>query len=125
MVDYPTMEIPPAMREMAEQNMKQAHAAYEQLTDFVTHAMDNLMGAMPETPVSAGFKGVQTRAMDFAKENADTAFSFAAKVCNAQTLPEILALQTQFAQDRMKAFTSHTQELYGLIGEAFQRIQRG
>ena len=48
MVDYPTMEIPPAMREMAEQNMKQAHAAYEQLTDFVTHAMDNLMGAMPE-----------------------------------------------------------------------------
>ena len=41
------VEIPQAMREQAEQNMKQAHAAYEQLTNFVTKAMDAWMGAMP------------------------------------------------------------------------------
>ncbi len=124
MTDNP-MEIPQAMREMAEQNMKQAHAAYEQLTDFVTNAMGTWIGAMPDSPVTAGFKDVQARAMDFAKENADTAFTFAGKICNAQNFQEILTLQTQFAQDRLQAFASHTQELYSLIGDAFRKIQRG
>ncbi len=124
MTDSP-LEIPHAMREMAEQNMKQAHAAYEQLTDFVTNAMGTWMDAMPSNPVAAGFKDVQGRAMEFAKENADSAFTFAGKVCNAQTLQEILSLQTQFAQERMQAFAEHTQDLYRLIGDVLQRMQRG
>ncbi len=123
MTDNP-MEIPQAMREMAEQNIKQAHAAYEQLTDFVTNAMGGLMGAIPDNPMAVPFKDVQGRAMDFAKENAETAFDFAGKICNAKNFQDILTLQTQFAQDRMQAFTSHTQELYSLIGDAFQKIQR-
>ena len=61
------VEIPQAMCEQAEQNMKQAHAAYEQLTDFVTKAMDAWMGAMP-SPMTAGFKDVRGRAMDIAME---------------------------------------------------------
>ena len=60
------VEIPQAMREQAEQNMKQAHAAYEQLTNFVTKAMDAWMGAMP-SPMAAGFKDVQGRAAEIAK----------------------------------------------------------
>jgi hypothetical protein len=32
-----------------------------------------------------------------------------------------LTLQTQFAQDQMKAFTTQTQELYKLIGETAQK----
>ena len=46
MADTP-FEIPQQMRDLAEQNIKQAHAAYEQLTDFVTKAIDAWMGAMP------------------------------------------------------------------------------
>jgi len=50
MTDNP-LEIPQAMRDLAEQNIKQAHAAYEQLTDFVTKAMGAWMGAMlPQIP---------------------------------------------------------------------------
>ncbi len=124
MQDSP-LEIPQAMREMAEQNMKQAHAAYEQLTDFVTNAMGAWMNAMPSNPMAAGFKDVQGRAMEFAKENADSAFTFAGRVCNAHTLQEIMSLQTEFAQERMRAFAEHTQELYSLIGDVFQRLQRG
>jgi len=36
-----------------------------------------------------------------------------------------VTLQTQFAQDRMQAFTTQTQELHKLIGEALQKLQRG
>jgi len=36
----------------------------------MTKAIDAWMGAMPSTPVAAGFKDVQERAMAMAKQNA-------------------------------------------------------
>ena len=118
------IEIPQAMREKAEQNMKEAHAAYEQLTDFVTKATDAWMSAMP-SPMAAGFKDMQSCAMQIAKENAESVFTFAGKMSNAQTFQDILTLQTQFAQDRMQAFTTHTQELLGAIEEMILKLERG
>ena len=87
--------------------------------------MSALMGAMPSHPMTASFKDVQGRAVEIAKENGESAFTFAGKVSNAGTFQELLTLQTQFAQDRMQAFTTQTQELYKLIGEALQRSARG
>jgi hypothetical protein len=69
MADTP-FEIPQALRNVTEQNIKQAHAAYEQLTDFVTKAVGAWMGAMPASPMVAGFKEVQDRAAEIAKKNA-------------------------------------------------------
>ena len=124
MADNP-FEIPQTLRDVAEQNLKQAHAAYEQLTDFVTKAMGAWMGAMPSNPMAAGFKDVQDRAVEIAKKNADSAFALVEKIAKAQNFQEIVTLQTQFAQDQMKALTAQTQELYKLIGEALQKLQRG
>ena len=124
MADTP-FEIPQQMRDLADQNIKQAHAAYEQLTDFVTKAVGAWMGAMPSNPMVAGLNEVQDRAAEIAKKNADSAFALAEKIAKAQNFQEILTLQTQFAQDRMQAFTAQTQELQKLIGEAFQRSARG
>src|SRR4249919_1586667 len=118
-------EIPQQMRDLAEQNIKQAHAAYEQLTDFVTKAVGAWMGAMPASPMVASFKEVQDRAAEIAKKNADSAFALVENIAKSQNFQEILTLQTQFSQDQMKAFTTQTQELYKLIGEAFQKLPRG
>ena len=117
-------EIPQQMRDLAEQNIKQAHAAYEQLTDFVTKAMDAWMGAIP-SPMAAGFKDVQDGAMEIAMEFSESTFTFVGKISNAQTLQDIVTLKTEFAQDQMKAFTTQTQELYKMIGETVQKLQRG
>jgi len=95
-------EIPQNMCDWAEQNVKRAHAAYTQLSDFVNKSV--AMGEMP----SVGFKDLQDRAMDFAMENAESARTFAGKVCDAKTPEEILTLQTRFAQDRMQAFIKQT-----------------
>jgi hypothetical protein len=116
-------EIPQALRDVAEQNMKQAHAAYEQLADFVTKAMDAWMGAMP-SPMAAGVKDVQGRAMQIAKENAESIFTFAGKISNVQNPQDIVTLQTQFAQDRMQAFGTQTQELFSVIEETIQKWER-
>ena len=123
MADNP-FEIPQPLRDLSEQNVKQAHAAYEQLAGFVTKAMDAWKGAMPANPMTAGFKDVQSRAMEIAMENAESAFTFAGKICNAPTPQDIGALQTQFAQDRMKSFMTQTQQLFSLMGEALQKSER-
>ena len=123
MADTP-FEIPQQMRDLADQNIKQAHAAYEQLTAFVTKAVEAWMGAMP-SPMATGFKDVQDRAAEIAKKNADSAFALVEKIAKAQNFQEVLTLQTQFAQDQMKAFTTQTQELYKLIGETVQKLQQG
>jgi hypothetical protein len=124
MADTP-FEIPQQMRDLADQNIKQAHAAYDQLTDFVTKAVGAKMGAMPASPMVEGFKEVQDRAAEITKKNADSAFALVEKIAKAQNFQEILTLQTQFAQDQMKAFTTQTQELHKLIGETVQKVQRG
>ena len=118
-------EIPQQMRDLAEQNIKQAHAAYEQLTDFVTKAVGTWMGAMPAGPMVAGLNEVQDRAAEIAKKNADSTFALVEKIAKAQNFQEILTLQTQFAQDQMKALTTQTQEHHKLIGETAQKLQRG
>jgi hypothetical protein len=124
MTDNP-FEIPQAMRDLAEQNLKQTHTEYEQLTDLVTKATDAWTGALPSNAMTVGFKDAQDRALEFAMENADSAFTFAGQICNAQTLQDIVTLQTQFAQDRMQTFVMQSQELYNLIGETLQKLQRG
>ena len=63
--------------------------------------------------------------MAFAKENGESAFTFAGKISNAQTFQDIVTLQTQFAQDRMQAFVTQTQQLFSVIEEAIQKSERG
>ncbi len=124
MADIP-LEIPQALRDLSEQNVKQAHAAYEQLMEFMTKAMDSWKHAMPSTPLTAGLQGMQDLAMKISMENAEAAFTFGGKMSSAQTPQEILQLQTQFAQDRMQAFAAQTQQLYSVITEALQKSQGG
>ena len=120
MTDNP-FEIPQSLRDASEQNLRQAHAAYKQLMDFVSKAMAAWMEVMPENAMTAGFKEVQDRAREIATENADSTLAFAGKISNAKTFQEVLTLQTQFVQDRMQVFVTQTQQLFNLIGEALQK----
>ena len=124
MADNP-FEIPQSLRDLAEQNIKHVHAAYEQLTDLVTKTVGAWRDAIPSNPIVAGLKEVQDRGIEIAKKNADSAFALVEKIAKAQNFQEILTLQTQFAQDQMKALTTQTQELYKLIGETVEKLQRG
>jgi hypothetical protein len=118
-------EIPQTMRDLTEQNMKQAHAAYDQLTDFMTKAMDTWMGMLPSSSPVAGFKDVQERAAAMAKQNGEAAFALVDKITKAQNFQDLVALQAQFAQGQLQAFTAQTQELHKLIGDAVQKSTRG
>ena len=124
MADNP-LEIPQTLRDVSEQNLKQAHAAYEQLTDFATKATAAWTGALPSNPMAAVFKDVEDSAMQIAMENAELVFTFASKISNVRTPQDIATLETQFAQDRMQAFVTQTQQLFSVIEEAIQKSERG
>jgi hypothetical protein len=124
MTDNP-FEIPQAMRDLAETNIKQAHAVYDQLTDFISETIDTWVDAIPANPMAEGFMHVQDRATEIAMENADAASEFVSKISDARTFEDIVMLETRFVQNRMQAFVAQTQQLYGLIGEALQASAHG
>ena len=124
MADNP-FEIPQTLRDMSERNLKQARASYEQLMEVMTKAMGAWTGALPSNPLAAVVKDVQDRAMHIARENAELVFTFAGKISNALTPQDIVTLETQFAQDRVQAFVTQTQQLFSVIEEAIQKSERG
>jgi hypothetical protein len=111
MADNP-FEIPQTLRDASEQNLKHAHAAYEQLMAFVTRAMGAWMGAPPSNPMAAVFKDVQDHAMQIAMENAESAFTFAGKISNARTPQDIVTRVAGFkdVQDRAVAMVKKNAE---------------
>ena len=124
MTDNP-FEIPQAMRDLAETNIKQAHAVYDRLTDFISETIDTWVDAIPANPMAEGFMYVQDRATEIAMENADAASEFVSQISDARTFEDIVMLETRFVQNRMQAFVAQTQQLYGLIGEALQASALG
>ena len=124
MADNP-FEIPQSLRDVSEQNLKQARAAYEQLMDVMTKAVGAWTGALPSIPMVASFKDVQDRAVEIAKKNAASAVALVEEIAKAQNFQEILKLQTKFVQEQMQDFVAQSLELYRQIGETLQRSARG
>jgi len=81
------VEIPQAMREQTEQNVKEAHGGHEQFTDLVTKALDAWKDAMRAGLAAARSKDVQNRAMEIAKKNAELACALAEMIAKAQKFP--------------------------------------
>jgi hypothetical protein len=111
-------EIPQQFRELTEQNIEQASAAYGQFMDAMTQAMGMWWGALPPNEMTSGFKAVQDRAVHFAKQNADAGFALASSLANAKDVQDVLALQSQFAQSQMQRYAAQAQELGRLMTEA-------
>ncbi len=128
MTDNP-FRIPQTLRDMSEQNIKQAHAAYEQLAAFVTKAMGNWTGAMPSNLIPpnlmTGFKELRDRAVAMAKTNAELALALVERIGKAQNFQDVFGLQSRFAQEQMQTYAGQTQEIGKLIGETLQKHNHG
>ena len=117
MLDKQAFPIPQHLRELAEKNVEQARAAYGQLMEAMTQAA-RAWSTAPSTVMASGFKVVQERVIQFAKENADAGFALASELAKAQDLQDILRLQSNFAQTQMRSYARQAQELGGLMAEA-------
>jgi phasin len=119
MPEKQAFQIPQQLRELAEKNVEQARAAYSQLMDAMAQAV-RAWSTAPSTVMASGFKVVQERAIQFAKENADAGFALASELAKAKDLQDVLRLQSSFAQKQMQSYARQAQELGQLMAEAMR-----
>jgi phasin len=122
MTDKPAMEIPTAMREMAERSVEQARSAYQQFMDMAHQAQD--MVAKSSDAVTSSAKEVQARALRYAQENMDSSFTFASDLARARDLREFLEIQRRYAQKQAMTYAQRALELGRLMADAAQMAQR-
>jgi|ERR1700674_2986072 hypothetical protein len=116
-------EIPQELRHLAEENVERARQLYLQFMDGVTQTM--AVWSAPSSGVMApGFSEVRERAVKFAKENADAAFTLAKEVSQAKDLQELLSLQTRYVQSQMRWYAEQTQEFGQLMARALGHIKQ-
>ena len=110
------LEIPETLRELAERNVDQARQAYDQFAQMAQKAQD--MASSSGDAVAGTTRDIQSKALDYAKQNMEAGFSLAADLARAGDLKQYFEIQTEFAQKQMQTYTEQAQELARLMGQA-------
>jgi phasin len=121
MFEKTPLEIPEQVREMAERNVEQTRAAYQQFMDAARQAQDLVsrsQGAMTEAIVA-----VQSKAMRFAEDNVAAGFKLAADLARARDVSEYFEIQNRHAQRQMEIYSDQARILGQLMAEAAMRAQ--
>ena len=74
MAENNPFEISPQVRELAEKNIDQARKFYDQWMEGISQLM-NMWSATPAGEMVPGFDSLRERAIKFAKDNAEAAFT--------------------------------------------------
>ena len=107
------LEIPDALRNLAQQSVLQARDAYDQFVAAARQAQG--LAANSSGSVAAAVKELQQRSMQFAEQNAEAGLSLAGDLAKARDLNEWVEIQQQHARQQAEAYTQQTQELVRLI----------
>jgi hypothetical protein len=117
MIDKPSSEMRPDLRKLTEKNIEQARASFARFMDYFTQLMGTWSGSSSNA-LAPGFKAVQDRAIEFAKENAEGSFQLASDLANATDIQQMLAIQNRYAQTQIQANSRQAQELVQLMSKA-------
>lgn len=115
------LEIPEAMRELAERNIDQARSAYSQFSEMAEKAQS--MAASSSNAMATSARDIQNKALEYAQENVESGFSMAADLAKARDMKEFFEIQSQYAQQQMKSYGEQAQELGRLMGQAAQNTK--
>ena len=82
------------MRELAERNVEQVRAAFDQFMDAARKAQDVISTMVPDNPITASVKQIQERTMQFTQQNMDASFSLASELAKAKDFQQMLEIQS-------------------------------
>ena len=68
---------------------------------------------------------MQDLATQYAKANAEAAFTLANNIAKARDMQEIISLQSSFGQSQMQAYATQAQEIGKMMAAAAQNAGRG
>ncbi len=107
------LEIPDALRDLAEQNVRQARGAYEQFMAAARQAQDAATASGESMAVTA--KEIQTRLMQYAEQNSQSGLAMAGDLARARDLESWAAAYQKHIKQQSEAYLQQTQELGRLI----------
>lgn len=122
-MDQKAFEIPDNIRKLAEQNIEQTRAAYNQFMDMAKKAQDmaaNSQGAMIHSALE-----LQTKALKFAERNTEASFEFASDIAKARDAQQYIDIQTRYAQKQMQAYQDQATQLGKLMSELMRKASSG
>lgn len=103
------MNMPESVKQMAEQSLDRAQAAFDQAGD-VAHKNVQVLDAS-----ASAFKNnaadLQLKLMEIAQSNVNQAFGFARKLLGTQEPRQLFDLQQGFVRDQFETFTRQLGEL--------------
>ena len=115
------LEVPEAVRQLAEKNVEQARGAYNQFMEMARRAQDMISqssGAMAESA-----REVQTKALSYAEKNMEAGFDFVTELSKARDLKEYLEIQSRHTEKSMKNYADQAQELGKMMADVAQKAQ--
>jgi phasin len=121
MANPPGMEVPEAMRQMAEKNIEQARTTYAQLLDTMRKSQEQLGRSFPF--MNEATLDLQTKMMRFTEENLEAGFKLAVELARARDMKDYFDIQGRHAQRQMQVYALQAQELGQLMATAAQRSQ--
>lgn len=108
-MQMPSVEMPAAFREFAEQSIAQARDGYSKMKVAAEEATDMVEDTYETAREGAFAIGVKT--LDVAKANSDASFAFAKDLFGAKTFAEVVELQSAFARKQFDAMGAQVKEL--------------
>jgi phasin len=115
-MSMPTVEVPAAFREFAEQGIAQVRDVYAKIKSVAEDATGLVEGTY-ETAREGAF-AIGVKALDAAKENSDASFAFYRNLFGAKTFADVIELQTAFARTQFDAVSAQFKDLQEL-GQKF------
>ncbi|MEP3279079.1 MAG: phasin [Stappiaceae bacterium] len=106
------IEVPTAVREVAEKSVEQARVAYDKFKTVAEGATDVLEDSMESSRQS--MIEINVRALDAARANTDATFDFFKELVSVKSISEAVELQSAFARKQFEAVTEQSKELQEL-----------
>jgi phasin len=110
--DLPKMEVPDALRELADKGVAQAKDNYEKLQTAAEEA--NLILEKTYSTAAKGVADYNLKLFEIARTNSDAAFEFACGLITMKSLPEMLELSTEQVRKQCDLVAAQNKELWAL-----------
>ena len=106
------IEVPQAIREMADKGTAQAKASYEKMSAATAEASSVLQNA--GATAAQGIKDGNAKVIEFARTNSNAAFDYASELLGVKSPSEFIKVSTEQARKQFEVLSEQTKELTAL-----------
>lgn len=114
-IDMASMELPVAVRDMAEKGVEQFRDAYDRVRTTAQESSDMIEDSYETT--RQGLVELNLHAMEAAKANADAAYGFFRDMFGVKSLSQAIELQTSFARKQFDTFSAQSKDMQELTAK--------